>query len=72
VGEDEKWREKDESLVFAVLTAVLEIELTRRAIGLMRMRGNGRRYMCRSQGKKSSVWLPSDVLFDELMMHLDT
>jgi hypothetical protein len=46
VGEDEKkCREKEESLVFAVFEAVLEIELTRRAIGLMRMGGNDGRYM---------------------------
>jgi hypothetical protein len=55
VGKDEKCREKDESLVFAVFKAVLEIELTRRAIDLMRMCGNGGRFMQASE-KGSLVW----------------
>jgi hypothetical protein len=49
VEEDEKCREKDESLVFVVFEAVLGIELTRRVIGLMRRGGNGDRYMQESK-----------------------
>jgi hypothetical protein len=41
VGQDEKCREKDVSLVFAVFEAVLGMELTRRAIDFMRGCRNG-------------------------------
>jgi hypothetical protein len=51
VGKDEKCREKDESLVFAVFEAVLGIKLTRKVIDLMRKCGNDGRYICRSQRK---------------------
>jgi hypothetical protein len=39
-GEDEKCRENEESLVFAFFEAVLGIELTRKAISLIRMGRN--------------------------------
>jgi hypothetical protein len=52
VGEDEKCREKDESLVVAVFEAVLGIELTRMAMGLMRRGGNG------ESKEEISVWSP--------------
>jgi hypothetical protein len=48
VGEDEKCREKDKSLVVAVFEAVLGIELTRMTMGLMRRGRNGSIYICRN------------------------
>jgi len=47
--EDEKCREKEESLVFAVFEAVLGIEHTRKVIGFMRKCGNDSRYMQESR-----------------------
>lgn len=49
MGEDEKCRENEESLVVAVFEAVLGIELTRKAIGLMRMGTNEGTYMQESK-----------------------
>jgi hypothetical protein len=70
VGAEEKCREKDESLVVAVFEAVLGIELTRKATGLMRRGGKGGRYM-QDSSEESSVGSLGDALFDELMMHHD-